>query len=240
MKYLGYYLDRNDIDIDIAIDVLSNKIHENFISKGIIFSLSDSLKENVRIKLELFEVNLKKYLNEYRDWRKAIHKIIEDEMQKFVICCFTKTNNNLLMWAHYANNHKGFCVEYDLSNKDILKELEYIIFPVSYSLNRKDTFDNLKLYCEECSGEVCWNLYRDVILRKSYHWLYENEFRLIMNSKSSKSIKFYPIKAIYFGCNMIEDDKKDIYFKLKDKSIKFYQANISKDKYEIDFNDYKN
>lgn len=28
-------------------------------------------------------------------------------LKKLTVCCLTKTNNNLMMWAHYADNHRG-------------------------------------------------------------------------------------------------------------------------------------
>jgi len=30
------------------------------------------------------------------------------------LCSFSAINNSLLMWGHYADNHRGFCLEYDL------------------------------------------------------------------------------------------------------------------------------
>jgi len=33
------------------------------------------------------------------------------------------------MWAHYANNHKGFCVEYRITNPKHL-------YPISYEAER--------------------------------------------------------------------------------------------------------
>ena len=29
------------------------------------------------------------------------------------VLCFASKENNLLMWAHYSNNHKGICLELD-------------------------------------------------------------------------------------------------------------------------------
>jgi hypothetical protein len=52
--------------------------------------------------------------------------------------CMTETNNNNLMWSHYADSHQGFCVEYDFR---LLKEdpfnISYHLFPVLY---RKERF----------------------------------------------------------------------------------------------------
>lgn len=39
------------------------------------------------------------------------------------------------MWAHYANNHAGFCVSYDMKEN---KQLSGCTFPVQYTNQRID------------------------------------------------------------------------------------------------------
>lgn len=41
------------------------------------------------------------------------------------------------MWAHYANNHQGFCVEYDTANQNNAL-FKGFLFPVQYSEKRVD------------------------------------------------------------------------------------------------------
>ena len=41
--------------------------------------------------------------------------------------CFSEDNDNLLMWAHYGDNHRGICVEYDIK-KMITSEEKAIYF----------------------------------------------------------------------------------------------------------------
>ena len=37
-----------------------------------------------------------------------------DLLERFGICCLTRDPLNLLMWSHYAQNHTGFVVEFDV------------------------------------------------------------------------------------------------------------------------------
>jgi hypothetical protein len=46
------------------------------------------------------------------------------------VCCFTTDNRNPLMWSHYADGHKGFCLEFDTQKCKLLSEK---LFPVTYS-----------------------------------------------------------------------------------------------------------
>lgn len=43
----------------------------------------------------------------------------------FTSCFSSEVDNNMPMWAHYANNHKGYCIKYSILNAQS-------IFPVSY------------------------------------------------------------------------------------------------------------
>jgi hypothetical protein len=39
------------------------------------------------------------------------------EWRKFAkICSFSEAPDTLLMWSHYADHHRGFCIEYDLES----------------------------------------------------------------------------------------------------------------------------
>ncbi len=47
---------------------------------------------------------------------KVIQKSVVEGMRKSVyVFCFSEIWDSLLMWAHYANNYNGYCIEYDMS-----------------------------------------------------------------------------------------------------------------------------
>lgn len=52
--------------------------------------------------------------------------------------CFTETEDNLLLWSHYADYHKEFCIEYVLKklNDDPFDLLNHV-FPVIYTEKRQ-------------------------------------------------------------------------------------------------------
>lgn len=55
-----------------------------------------------------------------------IEKYLEYFRNATLISCFSSDiDNNMPMWAHYANNHKGYCVKYSVLNPQL-------IFPVMY------------------------------------------------------------------------------------------------------------
>lgn len=43
--------------------------------------------------------------------------------KKSCVSCFSETNNNFLMWSHYASKHTGICLEFTIENKSFPFEL---------------------------------------------------------------------------------------------------------------------
>jgi len=124
--------------------------------------------------------------------------------------------SNELLWAHYANSHKGFCIEYDL---DLLKD------------NRRSEFDirnliNIKYVKERPVVEENDELFAretKVFGTKSQSWKYENEVRLVFKTNGVKKIAKGAIKGIYFGLNMGLEERNSIIKGLKDNDITFHQ-----------------
>lgn len=129
------------------------------------------------------------------------------------ILCLTQKNDNLLMWAHYADNHQGVCFEFDLS-----KDLKTFCFPkkVNYGID----YPKIDFINDQPSAT-------NVIFYKSVDWCYEKEYRVIdlyayKNAKAGnikpvrKSFNREALTGIYFGCRCSDKDIK----KIKDVAIR--------------------
>ena len=160
---------------------------------------------------------------------------------------FSEKKDSLLMWAHYAKNYSGMCVEYDFSK--LTEEILYHLFPVYYSKRRftkqslnyiMDDLRILKREQEENSyyDEKDW--LKDIMylfLVKPECWAYEKEWRIIgtfpqvmscaedMDDEEKENFYKMPqkfsikgcIKAVYLGAKM-------------ESSIKDHIAEICKEK----------
>ena len=89
------------------------------------------------------------------------------------VSCLSESKDSLLMWAHYANNHRGFCVEYDLL--EINRSLRFTAVPVIYS-EEKTCFD---FFDPQSIGKDTWKLFIQSLTSKSPEWRYEKEWRII-------------------------------------------------------------
>jgi len=137
--------------------------------------------------------------------------------KKIGIFSLSKKYDDELLWAHYANSHKGFCIEYDLEILLKLFKVENIhLYPVVYD---KKVPEITKKDMPPINNE----LIKKLTSHKSLRWDYENEFRIITNSFGNYLYDYKALKSIYFGLRM-NDKQKDIIFKtLKDRDIIFYE-----------------
>lgn len=153
---------------------------------------------------------------------------------------FSEEKSSLLMWAHYADNYSGMCVEYDFSK--LSETLLFHLYPVYYSLKRSTSryleraiveHKDLKRMNEEnCYPNDC-DFIKDIMslfLSKSMSWSYEKEWRILVTypqmHNEAQDIEdeleeFYRItgqqisvmscvKAVYLGPKMKQSIKEHI------------------------------
>ncbi len=93
------------------------------------------------------------------------------------VACFSEDNTSLLMWSHYAWNHKGFCIEYDFNNSAYSKHLK----PVQYTKDRHFISKDFR----DGSNRDFGNSIIAAALYKSDVWDYEKEWRLVIGRNDS-------------------------------------------------------
>lgn len=114
---------------------------------------------------------------------------------------------NRLMWSHYADGHKGFCIEYDFGIKNYDDDYACIL-PVIYSTVRP------KFPWRVMIDENAQAPFADImlaLLTKDEAWSYEREWRVLIPSMLGKSeVCSPPITCIYLGALCSEKDKESI------------------------------
>ncbi len=109
---------------------------------------------------------------------------------------FPLSSESVLMWSHYANSHKGFCVMFSKKILDAAGQEPFSRQMIDYS-------DSMS----EMTGAE--NKDMSILFRKSDEWKYEHEFRLCFKNTDSSGIPcFYrnipenSIIAIFAGCQI--------------------------------------
>ncbi|BDD09510.1 hypothetical protein FUAX_19420 [Fulvitalea axinellae] len=186
---------------------------------------SDRFKSETKTFFNLTNKNSEKVLEKVHD---ALDTFI-NRGKEIGIYSLSATYNDELLWAHYANSHQGFCIEYDL---DLLLESypsdKIYSFPIKYSKNPPE------IDISDISGKDGISLVRKLAGNKSKKWDYENEYRIITDKSGEHTYNFKAIQAIYFGLRMPEPWKKEMMTILHGRGIKYYQIFQVEGKYEFD------
>lgn len=131
---------------------------------------------------------------------------------------------NALMWAHYADYHKGFCVKYCFDKDFILNNDE-----TTKSFSRIGNVN----YQSDMKIESGLRI-RDALFMKHNVWKYENEVRIVHfdpnNNDDFKLLKINPnnIKEIYLGLRCSDENKYRMFQILRGRSIPIYQMKLDK------------
>ena len=141
---------------------------------------------------------------------------------------------NELMWAHYADYHRGICIKYKFCLESTPRERKIVSFfrDVEYSNDKLAQYPSLEKMPLE-----------DAFFLKGKAWEHENELRFLyydVNGKGEHGSISTPgcIEAIYFGLKCPKEEKNTILNIIKDKNsnknpryenIKFFQIQIDKE-----------
>lgn len=133
-----------------------------------------------------------------------------------------------LLWAHYANSHKGFCIEYDL---DLLLE--------SYKSDTKFSFPITYTNKPPVIGlfDVATSRNNRIVKKmggfKSKRWAYEQEYRILTDRSGLHTYNFQAVKSIYFGLRIEEKQKSEMMYRLRGRGIKYYQIQQTPTSYKF-------
>ncbi len=220
-KFYRYRSLSNEYEIDSIIQEqiwLSaptefNDPYDSMINIDVEQMLNKYLKENKEIlsKYNYLAGKDKRKARRYLEKEKVkVQKDIDKDLEKFRkssrIACFSETYDSLLMWSHYADYHRGICLEY--SFEDIKKLGSF--YPIIYT----DKFENLVNYVDIKGGKIDNGAIR-LFLNKSKEWSYEKEWRIIdclseNGAENGRVLKELKPQSILMGCRISDDDGKRI------------------------------
>lgn len=198
-----------------------------------------------------------------REYNETNYKKFQQLSDMAYMTCFSETNDNILMWSHYAKGHTGFCVEYDLKllKDDNYKITEHLL-PVIYDdklLIDRDIDCMIENHTElkeairgnyEYDGDERAVDVLPLFLIKSQKWEYEKEWRIIYTLKQmydvdddvlyGKNIPFKCVSAVYLGVKIHSEIKQNIVEICERLSnakhqVNVYQAKIGNNRSKVNF-----
>lgn len=145
----------------------------------------------------------------------GVDAMIEQVISSFYIACFCESVLKDTMWSYYANNHKGFCIEYYFNSF----ESPQFIFPVVYKDSKKIDINNL----DESE------MYKSILTKYS-DWSKEDEWRIALpyyDEKTDGKVIKQPLpKAIYMGVDIEIQLKNFLMQHCEERFIELYQMEL--------------
>ncbi len=158
----------------------------------------------------------------------ATTRAIQDEHARVItetvgVLCVCKKRDDILMWSHYADSHKGVCLEFDGMSTFMAHAQE-----VKYSKMREP----IRAY-----DETHEQMMEKALLTKSDHWAYEDEYRLLRYKDGPGLVEFRPhnLTGIIVGANA---DRTTIdllkgWISERVEPVPLYCASVSPTEFEI-------
>lgn len=125
---------------------------------------------------------------------------MRQQLQKYRICSFSSRSDNPVIWSHYADYHRGFCLIFSADNE---------FFGSAIKVEYQDKYPTLDVTDDDLTNSF---------LVKFSDWSYEKEFRLVSAEPNfqdalpvkNKKWEFSPdmLIGVIYGYRMIDTDRR--------------------------------
>jgi len=159
--------------------------------------------------VEGYEAGLRSLPELQRQFREVI--------QTFQVLCLREVRDSLLMWAYYAEQHRGAVLCF---RSDAVDDSAWLVARrVQYQRSMPRLCDE-EFISDVCAGRAMLDaaaLVERVVYTKAAEWAHEKEWRMVAASRGQprapcEDVPFHPreLDAVILGCVMPPDDRRSI------------------------------
>jgi hypothetical protein len=153
------------------------------------------------------------------------------------LCSFSEANDSILMWGHYAQNHKGFCVEYDIEPLPPEHALRRNLYPVLYSPHLYDMtqFVHGLVHPNRGAFSPTGDLLLSV-LHKFDGWQYEREWRAVIFTPGALPDQNSSVpkpSRVFLGAKMDVTRAAEVAAICIAQNIEVWQMTLAPDRFEL-------
>jgi len=152
------------------------------------------------------------------------------------ICSFSAVHDSILMWSHYAKDHQGLCLEYDLQKFDPGDPFLRNLYPVTYSHDLVDLTPWAEKLVTGKAEELTPGFLLLGVLLKFEGWEYEQEWRYVSFQEAptaSRDRQMPQPSRIFLGSKATPATTNEVRAICEGKNIPVWQMRMSSDKYEL-------
>jgi hypothetical protein len=152
------------------------------------------------------------------------------------VCSFTERNDSILMWSHYSDYHKGFCIEYDFGKLPPQHQLRRNVFPVIYSASLLDLTQWSKRLVSVGRKRFNPTMTLFAMMHKHKDWRYEHEWRFILiepKLTNDRAMKVPTPSREFLGSRMSPEVRTELLGICAAKGIEVWQMEKVPDAFEL-------
>ncbi len=257
-NYICILFEKNNIELNISKEEIIKIKNLCFDSKGNIIEKTtrEYLKEcNEKFSFDLTKKAVdatKKYFdNKENDFERLFKMIIDvlnsfndNAREKTMVYSLCEDYNNESLWSKYANQCKGYCIEYSFDNIDVMdyddvKNLMYLL-PIYYG--EKEEFNispflkrvlNCGVFKINEEGQISKEEQLEMNLQlftKNPTWSWQKEWRMFLSFKNNNKQRFPFISKVILGSKIELQLKNKVILICQNKKIPVYQMRLDESK----------
>lgn len=195
--------------------------------------------------LETLEKGVHETSDNLQAYQDKLNTFINQELNKSRVLCVTEDNDNVVMWSHYADEHRGVCIR--LHCIDELDNTLLLAKPINYE-STFPIFPSVQEHVKYLTGESPFEM-SDLVYKIPYykheHWSYENEWRVhVPHNEPLNTDGFNDwaenkrvFGAIYFGCRIDLSEASDLLRLVESTypNMEVYQSKPSTKEFKLEF-----
>jgi len=162
--------------------------------------------------------------NSIKKTAQNLNDTIRLETDKCGIFTMSAKRDNLLMWSHYADYHRGICVEFKTTSGKLfgcdLSEVHY-----------QKSYPNLSVYD---NVDLEWT--RKYLSTKSEDWYYEEEWRILYRETGPQIYPHGELSGVILGARISKENQELVLKWITESNFKpkLYRAKPFKDRFGLD------
>lgn len=187
---------------------------ESLVNRSLYFAKPDTLNDPFDCNIDLKKVLTRAELSATGDRKKFLHSLLNDAQffenwkttfNNIGVCSFSRVNADILLWSHYADEHRGVCLEYEFRESYFLNpefdctvagNVEYLTEPLTEWLK------NAPIEMDSFVKGLIHKYFKT----KSPAWKYEEEARIIWDKHGDFQISDNFLRRVYFGLQTPQTD----------------------------------
>ncbi|MFH1007646.1 MAG: DUF2971 domain-containing protein [Candidatus Latescibacterota bacterium] len=140
------------------------------------------------------------------------------------VLCLSQVRDDIVMWSHYADHHRGVCFGFSTEHSDLLQSAEKVQYSMSFPvLNALRTNEK--------------DIHRGFFGTKFITWKYEKEWRVVRAATEAQRYAFPPgtIKEVTFGSRISNDDQRRLILMLhfRGTQLQYFRAVEHPEEYKL-------